>query len=74
MLLWHQHLSHVNMAWIKTLMPDRKWRADNNSVAFLHSGPFIVSKDNPSWDTAAKGPFQTEFLQAMHVELNTLVN
>ncbi len=27
-----------------------------------------------SWDTATKGPFQAEFWQAMHVELNTLVN
>jgi hypothetical protein len=32
------------------------------------------NKDNPSWDTATKGPFQAEFWQAMHVELNTLAN
>ncbi len=32
------------------------------------------NKDNPSWDTATKGPFQGEFWKAMHVELNTLVN
>jgi hypothetical protein len=30
------------------------------------------NEDNPSWDTAKKGPFQAEFWQAMHVELNTL--
>jgi hypothetical protein len=32
------------------------------------------NKDNPSWDTATKGPFQAEFWQAMHVELITLMN
>jgi hypothetical protein len=32
------------------------------------------NEDNPSWDTATKGPFQAEFWQAMRVELNTLVN
>jgi hypothetical protein len=32
------------------------------------------NKDNPSWDTATKGPFQAEFWQAMRVELNTLTN
>jgi hypothetical protein len=32
------------------------------------------NEDNPSWDTATKGPFQAEFWQAMHVELNTLTN
>jgi hypothetical protein len=30
------------------------------------------NKDNPSWDTATKGPFQAEFWQAMRTELNTL--
>jgi hypothetical protein len=44
MLLWHQHLLHANMAWIKTLMCDRKWLVDDNAMASLHSGPFIVSK------------------------------
>ncbi len=32
------------------------------------------NEDNPSWDTATKGPFQAEFWQAMRMELNTLVN
>ncbi len=32
------------------------------------------NEDNPLWDTATKGPFQAEFWQAMHVELNTLTN
>jgi hypothetical protein len=32
------------------------------------------NEDNPSWDTATKGPFQAEFWQAMRVELNTLVS
>jgi hypothetical protein len=32
------------------------------------------NKDNPSWDTATKGPFQAEFWQAMLVELITLTN
>jgi hypothetical protein len=32
------------MAWIKTLMRDCKWLMDGNSMASLHSGPFIVSK------------------------------
>ena len=30
--------------------------------------------DNPSFDTATRGPFQAEFWQAMQVELNTLIN
>jgi hypothetical protein len=30
--------------------------------------------DNPSWDTATKGPFQGKFWQVMHLELHTLVN
>ena len=30
--------------------------------------------DNPSFDTATRGPFQEEFWQAMRVELNTLIN
>jgi hypothetical protein len=32
------------------------------------------NKDNPSWDTATKGPFQAEFWEAMRVEFNTLMN
>ena len=32
------------------------------------------NEDNPTWDTATIGPFQAEFWQAMHVELNTLIN
>jgi hypothetical protein len=30
------------------------------------------SENNPSWDTATKGPFQAEFWQAMRTELKTL--
>jgi hypothetical protein len=40
----------------------------------VHSPAFKYNEDNPSWDTATKGLFQAEFWQAMHVELNTLVN
>ena len=43
LLLWHQHLSHANLAWIQTLMRDQKWLEDSSSMASLHSGPFIVS-------------------------------
>ncbi len=32
------------------------------------------NEDNPSWDTATKGPFQAKFWQAMRVELHTLVD
>jgi hypothetical protein len=32
------------------------------------------NKDYLSWDTATKGPFEADFWQAMHVELNTLMN
>ena len=32
------------------------------------------NKDNPSFDTATRGPFQEEFWQAMRVKLNTLIN
>ena len=32
------------------------------------------NEDNPSFDTATRGPFQEEFWQAMRVELNTLIN
>ncbi len=46
LLLWHQHLSHANLAWIQTLMHDRKWLEESSSMASLHSGPFIVSS---SW-------------------------
>jgi hypothetical protein len=28
LLLWHQRLSHANLAWIQTLMRDRKWLED----------------------------------------------
>jgi hypothetical protein len=47
MLLWHQRLSHANMAWIKTLMQDHKWLEDKNSMASLHSGqpPLAMSKE-----------------------------
>jgi hypothetical protein len=30
--------------------------------------------NNPSFDTATRGPFQAKFWQAMRVELNTLIN
>ncbi len=30
--------------------------------------------DNPSYDTATRGPFQAEFWQAMRLEFNTLLN
>jgi hypothetical protein len=43
LLLWHQRLSHANLAWIQTLMRDRKWLEGSSSMASLHSGPFIVS-------------------------------
>ncbi len=33
----------------------------------------IVNKDNPSFDTATRGPFQAEFWQAMRVELHMLI-
>jgi hypothetical protein len=32
-----------------------------------------VNKDNPSFDTATRGPFQAEFWQVMRVELHTLI-
>jgi hypothetical protein len=32
-----------------------------------------VIKDNPSFDTATRGPFQAEFWQGMQVELHTLI-
>jgi hypothetical protein len=40
----------------------------------VHSSASKYNEDNPSWDTATKGPFQAEFWQAMRMELNTLVN
>jgi hypothetical protein len=40
----------------------------------VRSSASKYNEDNPSWDTTTKGPFQAEFRQAMHVELNTLVN
>jgi hypothetical protein len=43
LLLWHQRLSHANLAWIQTLMGDCKWLEDYSSMASLHSRPFIVS-------------------------------
>jgi hypothetical protein len=43
LLLWHQHLSHINLAWLQTFMWDRKWLEDKQSMTSLHSGPFIVS-------------------------------
>ncbi len=45
-MLWHQCLSHANLAWIQTLMRDQKWLEESSSTASLHSGPFIVSS---SW-------------------------
>jgi hypothetical protein len=32
------------------------------------------NEDNPSFDTATRGPFQEESWQAMRIELNTLIN
>ncbi len=32
------------------------------------------NEDNPSFDTATRGPFQAQFQQAMRMELHTLVN
>ncbi len=43
LLLWHQHLSHANLAWIQTLMRDRKWLQDTSTASSFHSGPFIPS-------------------------------
>ena len=40
----------------------------------VRSSASKYNEDNPSWETATKGPFQAEFWQAMRVELNTLVN
>jgi hypothetical protein len=40
----------------------------------VRSSKLKYNEDNPSWETAMKGPFQAEFWQAMRVELNTLVN
>jgi hypothetical protein len=40
----------------------------------VRSSASKYNEDNPSWETATKGPIQAEFWQAMHVELNTLVN
>ncbi len=40
----------------------------------VRSSASKYNEDNPSWDTATKGPFQAEFWQAMRVGLKTLVN
>ena len=32
------------------------------------------NEDNPNWNMATQGPFQTEYWKAMEVELDTLVN
>jgi hypothetical protein len=58
------------------------WETDEVNIAEitdlrLLAAQSLASKfneDYPSWDTATKGPFQAEFWQAMHVELNTLIN
>ncbi len=43
-------------------------------ILVAHSSASKHNEYNPSWDTASKGPFQAEFWQTMHVELNTLAN
>jgi hypothetical protein len=43
-------------------------------ILAVRSSASKYNEDNPSWDTATKGPFQAEFWQAMYVELNTWVN
>ncbi len=40
----------------------------------VRSSASKYNEDNPSWDTARKGPLQAEFWQAMRVELNALVS
>ena len=51
LLLWHQRLSHANLAWIQSLMRDRKWLEDPTAASSLHTGPFIsTSSRAPTCD------------------------
>jgi hypothetical protein len=45
-----------------------------SSVLTARNKTSKYNDDNPSFDTATRGPFQEEFWQAMRVELNTLIN
>jgi hypothetical protein len=58
------------------------WESENPTFINV-SDPCILAartktskynEDNPSFDTATRGPFQAEFWQAMRVELSTLEN
>jgi hypothetical protein len=56
------------------------WESDQPTIAKVIDPHLLAAqtlksrynKDNPSWDTATKGPFQAEFRQAMRTELKTL--
>ncbi len=56
------------------------WESDQPTIAKVigprllaaHTSKSKYNEDNPSWDTATKGPFQAEFWQAMRTELKTL--
>jgi hypothetical protein len=45
----------------------------NPRLLAAHTKSSKYNKDNPSFDTATRGPFQEEFWQAMRVKLNTLI-
>jgi hypothetical protein len=51
LLPWHQRPSHANLAWIQSLMRDRKWLEDPTAASSLHTGPFIsTSSRAPTCD------------------------
>jgi hypothetical protein len=45
LLLCHQRLSHVSIGWVQTLMRKKQWLKSEGANS-LHSGPFIVTKNN----------------------------
>jgi hypothetical protein len=49
--LWQQRLSHANLAWIQSLMRNRKWIENPAMASSLHTGPFIsTSSQAPTCD------------------------
>ncbi len=45
LLLWHQRCSHASIGWVQTSMRKKQW-FESEGDNLLHSGPFIVAKNN----------------------------
>jgi hypothetical protein len=52
LLLWHQRLSHASIGWVQSLPRKKQWLTSEGNKS-MHSGPFIVTKNNaPTCDVS----------------------